>query len=68
MQTYDARLGSAVSVVAVAAPITKYHGERLAVLPTPYIQPVVQWWCDPYRQGSFIPAKGPSKTKGKIGD
>ena len=61
-------LSSTVSVVAVVALVTKYHGGQIIVLPTPCIWLVVQWQCGPSRQGSFTPAKGLLQTKGTIDD
>ena len=58
MQSHATRLGGAVLVVAMVAPVAEYHGGQIMVLPTPCTWLVIQWQCGPSKQGSFMPAKG----------
>ena len=68
IQSSAAGLGSAVLVVAMVALIAEYHSGQIMVLPVPYTWLVVQWWCGPSKQGSFMPTKGLPQTKGTTGD
>ena len=68
VQTCTARLSDAVSVVAMVAPVAKYHGGQITVLPAPCTWLVIQWRCGPSKQGSFMPANGSLQTKDATGD
>ena len=68
MQSCAAGLGSAVLVVVMVATVAEYLGGQIIVLLAPCTCMVIQWQRGPYKQGSFMPAKGLLQTKGTTGD
>ena len=68
MQMCAAELSSTVLGVTMVAPVAKYHGGQIIVLPAPCTWPVVQWQHVPSKLVHFMPTKGLPQTKGTISD